>query len=1058
MNILKLNGMKKIIFKLFFCCLFVSFWINAEAQNRTVKGRVTDLNGELPGVTVVVKGSTTATMSDVDGYYSINVPGNDAILVFSYIGYSTQEITAGNRSIIDVTLQEDAKLIDEVVVIGYGTARKNDLSMAVSTVKLDRKMKSRYNNINSLLQGKLSGVTIQMNGGDPLQGATYNIRGRGSRDGDDILWVVDGVPNAPYNIEDVESITVLKDAASAAIYGAQVGSGGVIAVTTRQAQAGKVKVDVNVSHGVKNAWRLPEVVTAEQYTQIWQDVKATATTPVTIPSAYDRDLFPYGAITRTNWLDEVFQTGQVQHYAVSLSGGSESIKTFASFQYDNNEGILLNTYSKSMGGKFNVDFQLFKWLKFSEKASFVYTNGQGDVGNGSHTGVLMTSIFYPRSQTVYEYAKNATNPLELGEPLYNEDGSQMLGGIIPRWAEGEVSGVGDFGNPVAVLKRLRQNRPSAKIYSTSTIEIKPFSALTLRSDFTAGLMPSRYENFKSMVPEIGKPDTDNYREISSTWQSNYLWETTASYAAAFDEHHISALAGYTMKYETYRYTSTRVWGFDREDEHYTVFTNGQEVRTATKPSENIWEEWLRSGFGRVGYSYADRYFATASLRYDATSKLHPDNNYGIFPAFSGSWKISSEEFFNLPAVNLLKLRAGWGQVGNVAQVPRYSSNVALSPLTATSGERTPVLGETLQGVSGLYLKTLSNPNLTWETTEQTSVGLDINLLENSLTLTVDWFNKLTKDLIEEVIVPIHAGIESNPYGNVGKVKNTGWEFSANYNEKIGDVNFNVYGNLAAVNSKVLDLGNFKEMSHTGSGFSVDGGTHPGLYSKVGQPWYSYKLYQTDGIFQSQTEIDNYVKDGKKIQPNARPGDLKFVDYDNDGAITAEDRQYMGSYLPELTYSFGASAEWKGLDLSIFFQGVADVKIFNGIKYFGYTGRNNAYVLTDVLDSWTYNHNSSIPRLSIGNDLNGNFSNPSDFFLDDGSYLRLKNITAGYTLPKALMTKIGLSGLGLRIYAGAENLLTFTKYKGFDPEVGRRGIDAGTYPVARMFNFGVNLNY
>jgi TonB-linked SusC/RagA family outer membrane protein len=983
------------------------------------------------------------------------VPGGDAVLAFSFLGYATQEITAGGRSVINVTLEETANAIDEVVVIGYGSQRKSDLSMAIATVNVDQKLKSRVSDISNLLQGQLPGVTIQKDGGDPLKGATYNIRGRGSRDGDDILWVVDGVPNAPYNFEDVESITVLKDAASAAIYGAQVGSGGVIVVTTKQAQAGKVKVDVNVSHGFKTAWQLPDVATAEQFTQIWQDIKANGPN-LTIPSAYNRDIFPYGAITRTNWLDEVFRTGQTQHYAVSLSGGSDAIKTFASFQYDRNEGILENTFTESLGGKINVDFQIAKWLKFSERASIAYSNGQGDVSNGSHTGVLMTSIFYPRSQTVYEYEYNAANPLELGAPIYNEDGSQKFGGIIPLWAD--VSGVGDFGNPVAVLKRLRQNRPSTTIYSTSTLEIKPISALTVRSDFTVGLNPSRYENFKSSVPELGKVDTDNYRDIRSTWRSNYQWETTATYAAAFGEHNISAMAGYTMKYEISRYTSTRVWGFEREDEHYTVFTNGTEVRTSTKPSETIWEEWLQSAFGRIGYSYADRYFATASIRRDITSKLHPNNNSGVFPAFSASWKISSEEFFNVPFVNLLKLRGGWGQVGNVALVPRYSPNVALSPLTATSGERTPVLGLDLQGVSGLYQKTLSNPDLTWETTEQTSVGLDVTLFNNSLNITVDWFNKLTKDLIEEVIVPIHAGIETNPYGNVGEVKNTGWEFSANFNKKFGEVNFNMYGNLSTVTNEVIDLGNFKEMSHTGSDYSVDGGTHPGLYSTVGQPWYSYKLFQTAGIFQSQQEVDNYVKDGKKIQPNARPGDLKFVDANNDGTITAEDRVYMGSYLPKLTYSFGASVEWKGFDFSFFFQGMADVKIFNGIKYFGYTGRNNAYVLADVLNSWTYNHNSSTPRLSISDDLNGNFSNPSDFFLEDGSYLRLKNITIGYTLPKSLMAKIGIPELGLRVYVGGENLLTFTEYTGFDPEVGRHGIDAGTYPIARMFNFGFNLNF
>jgi TonB-linked SusC/RagA family outer membrane protein len=1053
--------MKTKMRKLLFSSLLISLFGTLAAQDVTVRGTVTDLNGALPGATIAVKGTTAnATTSGIDGNYTITVPNSDAVLVFSFLGYATQEIPVGTRSTIDVVLEETAKAIDEVVVIGYGSQRKADLSMAVATVNVDQKMKSRVSGINSVLQGQLPGVTIQMEGGDPLSGATFNVRGHGSRDGDDILWVVDGVPNAPYNFEDVESITVLKDAASAAIYGAQVGSGGVIVVTTKKAEAGKVKVSANVSHGFKTAWRLPEVVTAEQYTQIWQDAKNASTGIVNIPSLHNRDLFPYGAITRTNWLDEVFRTGQTQHYAVSLSGGSDRVQTFASFQYDKNEGILLNTYAQSLGGKINVDFQITKWLKFSERASLTYTNGQGDVGNSSHRGVLIGAILYPRSLPVYEYAKNQTNPAELGDLLYNDDGTPRFGGNIPIWASSEgISGGADLGNPVATLSRLRQNRPEAKIYSTSTVEIKPISALTVRSDFTVGLMPSRSESFVAKVPETGAMSTVNYRTVNSTWRSNYQWETTATYAAAFGEHNLSVMAGYSMKYETSRYASTRMYDFEKEDEHYTVFTNGKEVRASVTPSEDIWEEWLQSAFGRIGYSYADRYFATASIRRDVTSKLYPDNNSGIFPAFSASWKISSEEFFKVPFINLLKLRAGWGQVGNVAQVPRYSANVALTKL---SGEDVPVLGETLETVTdALYLATLSNRNLTWETTEQTSVGLDINLLNNSLTLTVDWFNKLTKDLIEEVAVPSQAGVKDPPYGNVGEVKNTGWEFSANYIKKFGDVSLNIYGNLSTVTSEVLDLGHMQEMTHD---YTVDGGTTPGLYSTVGQPWYSHKLIKTDGIFQSQQEIDNYTWKNpttgvtQKIQPNAIPGDLKFIDYNNDGQISNDDRQYMGSYLPKWTYSFGASAEWKGFDFSIFFQGVAGVKIFNGTKMFGHTGRGSAYVLTDVLDSWMYNHNSNIPRLAFGGDPNNNYGTASDFYLENGSYLRLKNVTIGYTLPKSLMTKIGIPELGLRIYVGGENLLTFTEYTGFDPEVGRHGVDAGTYPVARMFNFGLNLNF
>jgi TonB-linked SusC/RagA family outer membrane protein len=879
-----------------------------------------------------------------------------------------------------------------------------------------------------------------LDGGDPLKGASYNIRGKGSREHDGVLWVVDGVPGAPYNVEDIETITVLKDGASAAIYGAQVGASGVILITTKKAQAGKVKVDVNVSHGFKNAWRVPEVVTAEQYMQLWKDATDAATGNVNLPIAADPQRYAYGAVTRTNWLDEVLRTGQVQHYAVSLSGGSETLKALASFSYDKNEGIMLNTYSESFGGKMNIDFQIAPWIKFSERATVTYSNGQGDVWNGSHQGVLLNAVFYPRSATVYEYNED-------GSLVLNENQQPIFGGTIPQWAVAQgISGYGEIRNPVAELSRLRQNRPSANIYSTSTLEIKPISALTLRSDFTVGLMPSRDESFETRVPEYGRPSAQNARYISSTWRSKYLWDNTITYAKAFDEHHISAMAGYTYQYESNHDNRTVARNFDKEDEHYAIFTNATEW--TDKPSENIWEEWMSSQIGRIGYSYSDRYFATASVRRDVSSKLHPDNNADIFSAFSASWKISSEEFFNLPFIDLLKLRGGWGQVGNVNSVNRYSYNV---PLAVTGWPA--AMGKDTQGtLYGTYQRTISNPDLKWERSEQTSIGLDAAFLNNSLNVTIDWYRKLTKGLVDNLPIPQTAGIEVEPKGNVGEMQNTGWELGVSYNTKIQDVSLNVYGNLNGVRGEVLDLGYRDVLAHTNS---TNGGTMRPLFSEVGQPWYAYNLIKTDGLFQSQTEIDNYISaaTGQPIQPNARPGDLKFIDYNNDGMINNDDRQYMGSYLPELTYSFGANLGYKGFDFSFYFQGVAGVNIFNGFKMMGLSGRGvGSYMLADALDNWTYNHNSNTPRLSLA-DTNNNFDMPSDFLLEDGSYLRLKNITIGYTLPKNI-----LQGVGLRIYAGVENLLTITNYSGFDPEVGNLGLDAGTYPVARSFNLGFNLNF
>ncbi|GHT66047.1 SusC/RagA family TonB-linked outer membrane protein [Bacteroidia bacterium] len=1033
-------------------CLLISISGNLAAQGLNVSGMLLDSNNDpIVGATVTVKGTNTGVTTGINGEYDI-AASPDATLVYSFMGMDAHEEAVGGRGRIDVVMVAGSHEIEETVIIGYGTTRKQDLSMAVSTMKVDQTLKSQTSNLATILQGKIPGLTVQLEGGDPLKGASYNIRGRGSRDHDGVLWVVDGVPGAPYNMEDVESITVLKDAASAAIYGARVGASGVILITTKRAQAGKLKVDVNVSHGFKSAWKLPEVVTAEQYSKLHQDAVAspTNTTSATLPPVADPSLFPYGSVTRTDWLDEVFRTGQTQHYAVSLSGGTETLKALASFSYDKNDGILLNTWAESFGGKINLDLQLAKWLKFSERASFSYSNGQGDVSNDSHQGVLMNAIFYPRSATVYEYAKDGT-------PVLNANGEHQFGGTIPLWAlEEGITGYGEIQNPVAKLTRMRQNRPSANIYSTSSLEIKPISSLSFHSDFTAALSPSRYEEFNSKVTEWGRRELENSRVIESWWNSRYLWENIISYAEVFGEHHISAMAGYTYQYETGRSNRTQVYDFgDKEDEHFAIFGNANDWNK-TKPSESIWEEDLASALGRVGYSYGDRYFATASLRYDVSSKLHPDNNSGVFPSFSASWKISSEEFFKVPVVNLLKLRGGWGQVGNVNSVNRYSYNV---PLENT---RAAVIGQDMHDIYGVYQRTISNRDLTWETSEQISAGLDAALLDNSLNVTIDYFHKTTKDLVDNIPISHTAGIETEPKGNVGKVLNKGWEFGANYTKKFGEVTASVFGNLSTVKSEVLSLGVRDVISH---GNAVNSTLKP-LSSEVGQAWYSYHLIKTDGIFQTDDEIENYTwtdpETGipQKIQPNAIPGDLKFIDFNDDGQINDKDRQYMKSYLPELTYSFGANLAYKGFDFSFFFSGISGVNIFNGFKLMGYNGNDNKghYMLADVLNSWTYDKTSSIPRIVLTGDPNFNYVRASDFFLEDGSYLRLKNVTLGYSLPKSMLQKIGMGSLGMRLYVTAENLLTFTDYSGFDPEVGRLGLDAGNYPISRNFIIGLNFNF
>ncbi|MDO5607273.1 MAG: TonB-dependent receptor [Capnocytophaga sp.] len=1026
----------------------------AWTQTKILQGTVTDENNfPLPGAAVMIQGTQQGTQTDFDGNFSIRVAAGGVIEV-SYVGFKPQTIHITTQTRLDVKLETDVSTLDEVVVVAYGSTRKEDLTTSVATINLDQNFKSRPANMASMIQGQMPGVTVQSGGGDPFRdGTTISVRGRGSRgsdgnpsSGDGVLVIVDGVPNAPYNVEDVESISVLKDAASAAMYGAYVGSGGVIVITTKKAKSGKLSIDINSSTGFSQAWRLPEIISSEDFIRVKNDAYAQNPT-VTRPAVIDIVANPYFGQTRTNWFDEVFRSASVMHHALSLSGGSEKISAFGSFSYDKKEGTLINTHLDIIGAKTNVSFSPTSWLTLRENVTYKYTNGQGGLNNHNHEGVLMSSVFFPRNATIYDYLQN-------GEMLYDDYGNPLYHGTVPRFlvANG-ISGYGEIRNPVATLQRLREYRPSHSLFSTTTLEIKPLEGLLVKSDFTAGLAVNRYENFSPKVPEIGRTNAENSRSISSSQHRNWLWETTAAYTKRLGQHTLDLMAGFNMMSENYRSFGVTVYNFDREDPFYTILSNGTDW-AKTQPSESIWDESAYSQFGRLGYSYADRYFVTASIRRDATSKLYKDNNAGIFPAISGSWKISSERFFESlrPTVSLLKIRGSWGQIGNKNLVPRYSYNVAMG-----RSDWETFYGLNLDnGVRGVYQRTISNRNLKWETTEQTGFGIDLGI-RNELEINIDYFNKLTKDLIERIPLASTAGILVEPYGNIGRVENKGWEIGVKYQKTVGNVNFNLFGNINTVKNTVLDIGQRDFMQHTVSQQSV-------LRSAVGQPWYSYYLLKTDGVFQNRAEIDSYTYTNpttgatNRIQPNAQPGDLKYSDTNNDGIIDENDRVFMGSYLPTLTYAFGGGVNFKGIDFSLFFQGVSGVEVYNQFKAFGLTGRGESFMLADVTNSWEYNPNSGIPRMGFLNDDNGNYGNPSDFFLEDGSYLRLKNVTLGYTLPEALMQQWKMSGTKMRIYLNGENMLTFTKYTGFDPEVGNFGVDVGNYPVSRTYSMGININF
>ncbi|MDR0510000.1 MAG: SusC/RagA family TonB-linked outer membrane protein [Rikenellaceae bacterium] len=1029
----------------------------ATAQNVTVGGAVHDDAGkQLPGVSVRVKGGTGGTTSDGEGKFSIQVPGRDATLVFSGIGYRTVEQAVGSRDFLQVIMSEDEQQMKELVVIGYGSQRKEDLSMSVSSVKMDDVVKGRPSDIGTVLQGRIPGLTIQKEG-DPLKGTAFAIRGRGSKGEDNdrssangVLFVVDGVPNAPYSIEDVETVTVLKDAASSAIYGSKVGASGVVLITTKKAKAGRIRVDVNASNGYQSVRNLPNMLTAKQYNEVWAKAVANSSGAM-LPSAADPAQYPEGEVTRTDWLKEIFRTGRVQHYGVTLSGGSETITSLFSLAYDKSEGTLLNTWSEGINARLTNSFQATKWLKFSEQLTVAYSDGQGNVDT-SHEGPIMGAVWYPRSASVYQMNPDGTYVLDA-------KGGRVFGGTTLPGSN--VAGYPSLYNPVAALTRMHRRYPDAKVFSTSSLEINPIKSLSFHSDFTANLNLRDADEFYPKMLESGLIRAANFREEFHTKTYHWLWENVATYSKVFAaKHNVNAMAGFSMDFVSTSRKETYTQTYPLEDEHGLIYDGAAWNRN---PVERKFEESMLSAFGRVSYSYDDRYFMVGSLRRDGSSRLPEGRQYDLFPAVSASWKLTSEPFVRSLGLNgwlnLFKVRGGWGRVGNV---DLYPSDVAEATLQAE--QRGAIFGSGLDNqIYGTYLSTIPNPYARWEVTEQTSIGIDLGLFDRSLEVTVDWYDKRTKDLIDRIPTPQHIGVSVAPMGNMGEVVNRGWEFSAAWHRRLGQVGVNVWGQLNFNNGYVKSYGTrLDPVAHTSPNLN----SRTLLYSQAGYPWHSFMVYRTAGIFRSDDEVAKYVyKDPKTgqtsiIMPNAKAGDLRYVDTNSDGKIDSKDMVLMGSYDPTRTFSFGASADYRGFDLSLMFYGVAGNHIYNGLKQMAMNGRNDGgNLIVDVLDAYDFNPSGSKwPRLALANDPNGNYSNHTDMFLERGDYLRLKNITLGYTLPASLMRLARMDKCTVRVYASADNLLTFTDYTGIDPEVSNYGIDRGVYPVPRFFNFGINLNF
>ena len=1020
--------------------LFSTCAIKANAQSYNVAtGIVKNENGDpMQGTTIHLKnvsnGFDQTTSTNAKGIFSFSkIPvGTGYQFIISSIGYQTDTLTdyemkENGRISISVTAHAKNTSLDKVIVIGYGTMKKKDLSAAVAEVPDMAQTKERpVVDVANMIQGRVPGVTVVSDGGHPDQGAAVTIRGTGSRNGESVLYVVDGVPNAPYNPADVESITVLKDAASAAIYGAFSGSAGVILITTRQASKGNPGIEYTGFVGAKNAWKLPQSLTAAD--QAKEANLASTNAGQALLDGWDATKNPYDQVTRTDWIHSIFRTGIVQRHTLTLNAGTEKFSTLFSGRYEENQGTLLNTYAKNISARFNARYQFNSHVQFKQDIFLNNSDSRGTETESGYSGTILSAIYMPRSATVYY-----------------DDGT--FGGTGPR--DSPYLGIhGDAINPVATLLRNQPYNKGLDVQSISELKISSIiRGLSFISRFSYRQGQSLYKNFQPKRTEPGKPNDQNILSYSTNKSYNWNWENTLNYGRNFGRHSIGAMISSTASENAAKGFSASAKTFDNEATWAQFFVNAGNF-TDIRPSDYDWTDRNLSYVGRISYSWADRYFVTGSYRKDDAGRLPLGFRAKGFPGLTAAWKLSSEPFFHVPVFDLLKIRASWGRIGNINAVPLYYGYPTLN------SDNTYQVGNGGPQTPAVYIGSLANKELRWESSEQKDVGMDISVMKNKLFITVDYFNKLTYDLISAQTVnwPNTFGVGA-PLINQGKIRNTGFEFAATWTGKAGQLGYEISGNFATLKNRVEYID--ANPNSTWSDGSVWRGTLAPYRSKVGQPYLSYWLIKTAGIFQSSSDVQGYTggQSNGLIQPNARPGDFKFVDQNKDGKIDDADRVYMGNAFPKFTYGFTANLNWKRFDLSMFWQGVAGVKLFHAFKESTLNGSEQGYNRWDkILGAWSpTNTKSNIPIISA-NDPNNNFLTPSDWYLESGDYLRLKSLIIGYNFPKVIRNA------NFRIYLSGDNLITITKYSGMDPEVGGMGFDGGQFPVSRAFAAGVKLTF
>lgn len=1020
--------------------------LEALAQNVQLTGLVTDAANEaIIGASVVEKGTTNGVITDFDGNFTLSVPSKSTIVI-SYVGYATQEIPVNGRTNIKVVLKEDTEMLDEVIVVGYGTMKKSDMTGAISSVDMDELVKRTTTNPAEALQGKIAGVNIMKAGGNAGADVSVKIRGVKSFGDNEPLYIIDGFPGDINNVNpsDIQSMEVLKDGAAAAIYGS-VAANGVIIITTKNGKKGETHIDFNTYLSVTSVAKKLEMTNAEQYKST---IKSMFDNYNQYASEKEQEKIPAYCTTNTgvdtDWQDAMLRTGLSQNYMLSVRGGSETAQYSVSYNHADDRGIFI-------GNDFRQDNARMKMH-------------------------MSKYIFDIDANLSFRYTKSK-------QPQYSLKEMYAISPLVPIYDENEKYGFGltssqslPNNNNVMADHHFR-DASTKKFYTNANVAIgvKLAPWLNFKTSYAYRGVHYRYTlHYPDFISNTQAPQEYPYQREDTYYWEEQVFDNVLNFNKEFGKHSLNAMVGSSITSTKRTENSINVAGRTTK---YSVDKNGNLVTSEEPagfldPSFNTidggkggtfggsgtnWKYNRASFFGRINYNYDNRYLIQATMRYDGSSKFGSDNRWGSFPSIALGWRISEEAFFPKDIfINNLKFRASWGRLGNENALGYYDFQALISSYNSYYGGYVQGTGNSPWTGSAAWL--MENRGLKWETTDTKNVGFDFGMLNNKLTGSINYYINQTEDLLITKRLSPSAGFE-NPVLNVGKIRNNGVELELNWADKVKDFEYNVGFNMSTTNNKVVSLADEGQaLPATGLLYDTD---HVPAYAKEGHPISGFYLYRTDGIFQSMDEVNRHVnKDGKLLQPNAKPGDIRFKDVDGNGSINEDDKEYCGTGIPKVEVNLNLSGAYKGFDLTLSFGSAFGHKLYNGNRYFYESMKTPTNMLSTVTNAWTpTNTNTDIPR-AVYNDPNNN-ARESERFLENGDFVRLRQAQLGYTLPKALLSKANIENL--RFYVSGDNLFTITGYKGIDPEFStssplNAGIDRHIYPFTRSFTVGAQLTF